>query len=245
MHVTKRSHFIHILNEPRVPVRKTIKRNNKVLQAINLPSVMNINPRSIYNKVNQFVTMIDQYQSDLIFISESWDRVNEPLETIIKIDDYKIFTAVNPRNFRGGKPAILVNESKFHVQHLNPEPITVPNGVEAVWVLLTPKLSKPNNLVKHIAAASIYYRGPKSTKKDELFDHIAQTFTLLNAKYGQGLHFFIAGDTNRLNLSPILNLSPSLRQCVNVPTRLNPPATLDPIITTLHSFYEAPITKPP
>ena len=216
-----------------------------MLQATHLPSVMNVNPRSVYNKANEFVTMVEQYQSDLILMSESWDRIKEPLETIIKIDGYKVYTAVNPRSFRGGKPAIVVNEEKFHVQNLSPEPITVPYGVEAVWVLLTPKSAKPNGFIKHIAAAAIYYRGPKSTRKDALFDHIAQTFTFLNAKYGQGLQYIIAGDTNRLNLSPILNLSPSLRQCVNVPTRLNPPATLDPIITTLHKFYQVPITKPP
>ena len=71
-------------------------------------------------------------------------------------------------NFKGGKPPIIVNKRKYHVQPLSPEPITVPDGVEveAVWVLLTPKLVKPNKLIKHIAAAAIYYyRGSKSTKK--------------------------------------------------------------------------------
>ena len=55
----------------------------------------------------------------------------------------------------------------------------------------------------------------------------------------------IAGDTNRLNLSPITNLSPALKQEVKVFTRLNPPAILDPIITTLGRWYQAPVTKPP
>ena len=40
--------------EVRIPVRKTLRRNNVVLQAIELPVVMNINPRSIYNKADQF-----------------------------------------------------------------------------------------------------------------------------------------------------------------------------------------------
>ena len=64
-------------------------------------------------------------------------------------------------------------------------------------------------------------------------------------KYGACLQFIIAGDTNRLNLSPILNLSPSLKQVVQVPTRLNPDVTLDPVITTLGRFYQSPVTKPP
>ena len=62
---------------------------------------------------------------------------------------------------------------------------------------------------------------------------------------GSKLNFIIAGDTNRLNLTPILNLSPRFRQVVQVPTRLNPEAILDPIITTLSEFYQDPVTKPP
>ena len=99
--------------------------------------------------------------------------------------------------------------------------------------------------MKNIAIASIYYRGPKSTKKDELFDHISETYHFLAAKYGSSLHFIIAGDTNRLNLSPILSLSHRLRQVVTVPTRMNPPAILDPIISTLHALYLEPATMPP
>ena len=55
----------------------------------------------------------------------------------------------------------------------------------------------------------------------------------------------LAGNTNRLNLSPILNLSPSMKQVVSSPTRLDPPAILDPIITTLKEYYQSPVTKPP
>ena len=229
----------------RTPVRKVIKRNNLFLHAINLPSVMNINPRSIYNKVDEFLTLVEQYESDLIFMSETWDRVHQPLENLIQLENYRVITAVNPRNFKGGKPALIINEEKFFIKPLNPELITVPDGVEAVWALLTPKDSKPNTQFSHIAVASIYYRGPKSTKKDELFDHIAQSYHLLMAKYGLGLQFIIAGDTNRLNLSPILNLSPSLKQVVQTPTRLNPPAILDPVITTMQKYYSPPVTKPP
>ena len=65
------------------------------------------------------------------------------------------------------------------------------------------------------------------------------------AKYGTGLQFIIAGDTNRLNLKPILNLSPSLKQLVTMPTRLNPDVILDPVITTMQKYYQPPVTKPP
>ena len=105
----------NIVSEPRLPVRKVIKRNNIFLEALVLPSVMNINPRAVYIEVDEFLTLVDQYQTDIIFMSETWDRVEQPLDTIIKLDDHKVFTAVNPRKFKGGKPAIIVNERKFHV----------------------------------------------------------------------------------------------------------------------------------
>ena len=91
----------------------------------------------------------------------------------------------------------------------------------------------------------MYYRGPKSTKKKELYDHIAETFHFLSAKYGSNLQYVIAGDTNRLSLKPILSLSHSLSQVVKLPTRLNPDRMLDPIITTMARYFEEPVTMPP
>jgi hypothetical protein len=245
VHISQMAPKVVYQCEKRKPVRKVIKRNNLALNAIDLPSVMNINPRSVYNKVNEFLTLVEEYESDLIFMSETWDRVTQPLENLIQIEDYRVITAVNPRNFKGGKPALIINEEKYTIKLLNPDPITVPDGVEAVWALLTPKNAKPNKQFSHIAVASIYYRGPKSTRKDALFDHISETYHYLMAKYGAGLQFIIAGDTNRLNLSSILNLSPSFKQVVQVPTRLNPDVTLDPVITTMWKLYQPPVTKPP
>ena len=206
---------------------------------------MNINPRSIYNKSNELPILLEQYEASIICMSESWQRENYKLEDLLELENFKIISNVKEREFKGGKPAIFINLEKFHVKQLCPDPITVPVGVEAVWCLVTPKFRSINSKVKRIAVAAIYYRGPKSTKKKELFDHISETFHFLMGLYGAELHFVIAGDTNRLNLNPILSLSPRLVQCVKVPTRLNPAAILDPIITTLHALYMEPVTMPP
>ena len=226
-------------------VRKTVQRNNIVLQAVGLPTVMNLNPRSIYNKSEEFQLLLDQYDVDVVCMSESWERDSLSLGQLLKLDNYQILSNPKQRNFKGGKPAILVKTEKFNVQPLCPDIITVPVGVETVWALISPKAINSRNRIRNIAVCSLYYRGPKSTKRKELFDHIAESYNLLTAKYGADLHFIIAGDTNRLNLSPILNLSPTLKQVVTVPTRLNPDAILDPIITTLFKLYCEPITKPP
>ena len=244
VHISTHRKSVRLPCEMRKPVRRTIKRNNLVLESMNLPVIMNINPRSIYNKSDEFSLLLDQYSADLICMSESWERENMTLDQLLKLDNYEIISNVKQREFKGGKPAILVNTTKYMVKRICPDPITVPVGVEAVWCLVTPK-GATSNKFKHIAVCSMYYRGPKSTKKKELFDHIAETYHYLSAKYGSNIQYVIAGDTNRLNLAPILSLSHSLVQVVKLPTRLSPDRVLDPIITTMAKYYEEPVTMPP
>ena len=91
--------------------------------------------------------------------------------------------------------------------------------------------------------ASIYYA--KRTKKKDFIDHICEAYNILMAKYGQGLHFILAGDYNKLNINPILDLSPTLSQVVHIPTRTNPDAILDKIISSLSKYYLPPTCLPP
>ena len=73
----------------------------------------------------------------------------------------------------------------------------------------------------------VFFFNLHSRKKILHLDHISDA---------RGLHFIIAGDSNDLNLDPILNLSQNFQQIVHDWTRLDPPALLDPIITTLHCY---------
>ena len=43
----------------------TIRRNNKYLEAANLPTIITLNPRSLYNKQSCFRTLIDQTEADV------------------------------------------------------------------------------------------------------------------------------------------------------------------------------------
>ena len=51
-----------------------IRRSNKLLTAVQLPVVVNLNPRSIYNKAAEFKTMMEQLEVGVCTMSESWDR---------------------------------------------------------------------------------------------------------------------------------------------------------------------------
>ena len=133
---------------------KTIRRNNKLIEAINLPKVITLNPRSLYNKKKQFCTLIDQTEADICFVSETWDRSHLPkgvtLSECIQMENYEWVQNVIQRNRNGGKPAIFVSNKNFHITKICPEKITVPVGVEVVWTLLTPKSRLKNLSLIHI-----------------------------------------------------------------------------------------------
>ena len=67
-------------------IDKHRKPNKKVKQAINLPKVMNLNPRSAMNKLKELENFIDEEEIDLAFISESHKREDKKLEDNINLD---------------------------------------------------------------------------------------------------------------------------------------------------------------
>ena len=221
-----------------------VKPSNNIFQALSLPKVLNLNPRSIYNKLEEFSTFVKEETVDLICMSESWEREDLTLEEVIEIEDFKVISNVHQRKGKGGRPAIIVNTKKFDVENLTNTQISIPWGAEIVWAVLTPKNISNASKMQKIVVASVYCK-PDSRKKTLLLDHIAEVYNLLSAKYKKGLHWIICGDTNDLRLDPILMLSPNLKQCVQNFTRLNPPRILDPIITSLSAFYQIPECLPP
>ena len=223
---------------------RTIKRTPEPKKGFPLPVVLCVNPRSLYGRENEFSDIVNEYEGDLICISESWNRPEFPLSELLKtenFENFKVFMNVKQRKERGGKPAVLVNTRKYHILELCPKLFTVPSSVEAVWILLK---SKIKGIDTKIAVCS-YYFSKNITLKEDLYEHIISSYNLIKAKYGENIHMILCADSNRLDLSPILDLSEHLSQVVKVPTRLNPDAILDTIITTLSLQYESPITKPP
>ena len=135
-----------------------------------------------------------------------------------------------------------MEEIKKHMRNDNKTYRPCKNYSAETWASLTPKHISHNSLIKKIIVSSFYYRGPHSKIKTILLDHISQTFHLLTAKYGDGIHFIICGDSNRLDLSSILSLSSSMRQLVTFSTRGQ--MILDPIISTLGLWYQKPVCLP-
>ena len=218
--------------------------SNKQIQALDLPKLCNINPRSCYNKAEELVTFVKEESLDLIFISESWERENLPLQELLKLEDHTVISNVNQRVGIGGRPALIVNNKKFDVQNITNTLVQIPWGVEAVWCVITPKNVSHDSKIQKIVCCSLYCK-PNSKTKTLLHDHISEAYHTLSTKYGRGLHFVLAGDTNDLKLEPILNLSPNFVQIVTKWTRMAPPAILDPIIMTLANYYQEPLCLEP
>ena len=212
---------------------------NNIFQALSLPTVCNINPRSIYNSLDEFHDFVKEETIDAIFMSESWEREYLTLDKVIKLEGYLVISNVSQRRGIGGRPAIIANNMKYEVQNVTNNLVQIPWGVEAVWCILTPKNVTNDSKIKKIACCSFYCK-PGSRKKNLLLDHISDTYNLLSKKFGKGLEFILAGDANDLKIEPILNLSPRFQQIVKDWTRLDPPALLDPIITTLSTKYQVP-----
>ena len=138
-----------------------------------------------FSKVSQeFQLLLDQYHVAVVCMSASWERNILSLGQILKLDNYQILSNPKQRDFKGGKPDILLKTDKLNMKPLCPEPITVPVGVEAVWALISPKTINSRDRIRNVAVCSLHYRGPKSTKRKELFDHIAESYNLHTAKYG-------------------------------------------------------------
>lgn len=55
------------MNNKRGTTRVKIKANNKINTSSKLPSVMNINPRSVYNKIKEFHDVVEEYEIDFTF----------------------------------------------------------------------------------------------------------------------------------------------------------------------------------
>ena len=223
----------------------TIKRSNKTSVSLCLPNICNINPQSVYNKQEEFITFVEEMVSDVIFMSESWERENLTLDNIMKpLENHTVVSNVHQRGGRGGRPALIINCRKYHVQNITQSLISIPWGVEAVWAIITPKDVQSNSIIQKIVLGSIYLR-PAAQSHGPLLDHITDVFNILSTKYPKGLHWIIAGDTNQMKLDSILFLDPRLKQIVQTPTRLNPDAILDPIMTTLSTYYQVPVCLPP
>ena len=56
------------------PIRKRIRRDNRAIQALTLPIVLNYNMRSLFSKIQNFSEDMLERQGDIAFLTEIWQK---------------------------------------------------------------------------------------------------------------------------------------------------------------------------
>ena len=227
--------------DPRVsPVKLDAKKSSKFKQANALPLVMVTNARSLYPKPDNLKTLLTELGIEIAIVSETWERERESLETLLKLQNYKIISYKRQKRKANKKPGggagIIYNENRFEISKLE---VPVPSGVEAAWSLVKPK---EESKIKKIAVCSLYV-SPTSKFKTKTIDHLVETIHLLRSQHDNEISFLLAGDLNQLNINKILECYGCLKQIVTEGTRKS--AILENIITDLQGLYHPPTCLPP
>ena len=138
----------------------------------------------------------------------------------------------------GGGVAIIYCQANFIVEDAE---IDVPVGIEAAWIILTPR-NKEIGSVKKILVGGIYI-SPRSLNKQETVDHIIETMFYVQSTHDSQIRFLISGDFNKVDIQDILNSNGALNQVCSVPTRNS--STLELVITCMATLFHPPTTCEP
>ena len=213
-----------------------IRRDNNLLEALNLPAFTVYNMRSLWSKANNLGEDIIERDLDISFLSEVWEKKENTLhqsciEELLELKGISYISTPRPGTRRGGGTAIAACPKRFSLVKLNVE---IPSSVEVVWGLLRPK--KVIGKIHKIILCS-FYCPPRSKKKNVLIDHISTVLNNLKVDHPNAATI-IAGDKNDLDESRILAIDPGLAQLVRKPTRKD--KILSIVITDLRRFFVEP-----
>ena len=156
------------------------------------------NPRSAWNKIHSIHTFLRQIGPDIMILSEHWGR-KKSFEKALASQHFKVKESSRgirgiPTKGRNGKPktsvtgggvAIVYGEENFFVEDAV---IEAPEGIEAVWVILTPK-KKEMVGVNKILVGGVYI-SPCSKFKQQTTDHIIATMFSVQSRHESQVFFF-------------------------------------------------------
>ena len=228
------------VKEKRLKSIITIKRDNRKLLALSLPSIFVTNHRSFFPKFRNFLDEMLEMNMVLGLHSEIWeDKENSSHQNLIQeaFEIHGVKYISNPRKKRkGGGAAITLIEGNFTLTRLD---VSVPSELEVVWGLVKPV--KPSPKFKSIIVCA-FYSPPRSRTKSKLVDHIGVNFFKQKSLHPNSF-FVCGGDKNDLNSRLLVDISPTLHQIVTKPTYKN--SVLEVIITDMGHLYSEPVVRPP
>ena len=167
-----------VIYERPLSSKKTIRRDNKKVQALTLPKLTNYNVRALFPKIGNFALDMKERESDISFLTEVWEKKEKKkhqhkLEELLELSGIKYISTPRPGAQRGGGAAIAVRQEKFTIAKLN---IPLPRSAEVVWGLLKAKVvsGKITTII-----VCCFYSPPRSRKNNVLIDHLTVTLQSL------------------------------------------------------------------
>ena len=228
--------------ERRVSVRRTVRRDNRLVEALSLPSFTGYNMRSARAKLRSLGEDMEMRETDLSFLCEVWEREDskdfqDKVEEVLEMTNIHYIS--NPRrgNRRGGGVGIAYTGIDFNITKLN---IPVEQPLEIVWALL--RSTQQHSKIRKIILISFYSPPRFGRHNQTLIDHIFINLNKLRILH-PGSGTIMVADVNNLKVERILSMDPSLKSINKKPTRKE--KCLDVVITDLHRFFEVPDIIPP
>ena len=233
------------------PLQLEVAISDKVQPPSCLPLCVVSNPRSAWNKIGNIRTFLRQVGPDILILSEHWGRKSS-FENALAVENFKVIESSRairgiPTKGRKGKPSVSVtgggvalvyNEENFIVEDAG---LNVPNGIEAVWAILTPKsIDIPS--IKKILVGGIYI-APQSQFKQLTIEHIIETMYSVQSRYDSQIRFLISGDFNKVSIENILEANGAMHQICSVPTHGK--QTLELVLTCMATLFHPPTTLEP
>ena len=166
----------------RQTVRQVIRRENKCIQALSLQTILSYNMRSIWSKLVNFSTNMQERSADISFLCEVWEKSEsrkhqQKIEELLEMNGILYISTPRPGAKRGGGNGIAFNPTNFTVSKLN---ILIPKPLEVVWALMRPV--NPTGDIRKIILCS-FYSPPNSKKNNQLIEQISVTYNHLKIQH--------------------------------------------------------------
>ena len=107
-------------NQPRIPCRKTIRRDNRGELALYLPNIAVYNHRSIWKKLSNFCLEFKELDMGVAFHSGIWEKKESKkhkhkIDEMFEMEDISYISTPRP-NRRGGGSAITCDDKRFYMK---------------------------------------------------------------------------------------------------------------------------------
>ena len=102
----------------RTPVRQTVRRSDKLVDALSAPRLTLYNVRSAWSKLGNIAADMEMRSTDLCYLTEVWQQTENKrhqfaIEELLELKGIKYVSTPRPGARRGGGTALACSEERF------------------------------------------------------------------------------------------------------------------------------------